>query len=353
MIGDSNIADNGTVVAIATDATVNGLSLGKGPGPIISNTVFGLNALANNTIGMFNTALGRFTLNSNTAGSHNIAIGDSGLNKNTIGNANVAIGFESLKEITDGESNIGMGYGTLKSILSGDSNIAIGSSSLSKITSETGNTVLGSGALWQLQNGSYNTALGYQAGLYYSGGISAMTATSNSIYIGASSKGLNATGSTNEIVIGNAAVGLGSNSAVFGNPSTLKTAIYGNLLLGSTIDNSTGAKLQVTGGVTVDGAITNNSSYNAISSTTIDFSMSNIAYTAAASSAITITNIKDGGIYNLVTTSLTVSSKINFTVPSGFTLRDMGTVNRSNGKIHMYRFVVAGTNVLVTMSTEN
>ena len=351
-IGDSNIADNGTVVAIATNATVNGLSLGKGPGPIISNTVFGLNALANNTIGMFNTALGRFTLNSNTAGSHNIAIGDSGLNKNTIGNANVALGFESLKEITDGESNIGIGYGTLKSILSGDSNIAIGSSSLSKITNETGNTVLGSGALWQLQNGSYNTALGYQAGLYFGAGISAMTATSNSIYIGAASKGLNATGSNNEIVIGNDAIGLGSNSVVIGNVSTTKSTIYGNLLLGSTTDNGI-AKLQVTGAVTVDGAITNKTSNNEGNDTTIDFSLSNIAYTATTSNAITITNIKDGGIYNLVSTALTVSNKINFTLPLGFTLRDMGTVNRSNGKIHMYRFVVAGTNVLVTMSTEN
>ena len=351
-IGDSNIVDNGTVVAIVTDATVNGLSLGKGPGPIISNTVFGLNALANNTIGMFNTALGRFTLNANTAGSHNIAIGDSGLNKNTIGNANVALGVESLKEITDGESNIGIGYGTLKSILSGDSNIAIGSSSLSKITNETGNTVLGSGALWQLQNGSYNTALGYQAGLYFGAGISAMTATSNSIYIGAASKGLNATGSNNEIVIGNDAIGLGSNSVVIGNVSTTKSTIYGNLLLGSTTDNGI-AKLQVTGAVTVDGAITNKTSNNEGNDTTIDFSLSNIAYTATTSNAITITNIKDGGIYNLVSTALTVSNKINFTLPLGFTLRDMGTVNRSNGKIHMYRFVVAGTNVLVTMSTEN
>lgn len=351
-IGDSNIVDNGTVVAIATNATVNGLSLGKGPGPIISNTVFGLNALANNTSGMFNTALGRFTLNSNTAGSHNIAIGDSGLNKNTIGNANVALGFESLKEITDGESNIGIGYGTLKSILSGDSNIAIGSSSLSKITNETGNTVLGSGALWQLQNGSYNTALGYQAGLYFGAGISAMTATSNSIYIGAASKGLNATGSNNEIVIGNDAIGLGSNSAVIGNVSTTKSTIYGNLLLGSTTDNGL-AKLQVTGAVTVDGAITNKVSNNEGNDTTIDFSLSNIAYTATTSNAITITNIKDGGIYNLVSTALTVSNKINFTLPLGFTLRDMGTVSRSNGKIHLYQFVVAGTNVLVTMSTEN
>jgi hypothetical protein len=351
-IGDSNIVDNGTVVAIATNATVNGLSLGKGPGPIISNTVFGLNALANNTIGMFNTALGRFTLNANTAGSHNIAIGDSGLNKNTIGNANVALGVESLKEITDGESNIGIGYGTLKSILSGDSNIAIGSSSLSKITNETGNTVLGSGALWQLQNGSYNTALGYQAGLYFGAGISAMTATSSSIYIGAASKGLNATGSNNEIVIGNDAIGLGSNSVVIGNVSTTKSTIYGNLLLGSTTDNGI-AKLQVTGAVTVDGAITNKTSNNEGNDTTIDFSLSNIAYTATTSNAITITNIKDGGIYNLVSTALTVSNKINFTLPLGFTLRDMGTVNRSNGKIHMYRFVVAGTNVLVTMSTEN
>jgi hypothetical protein len=351
-LGDSNIVDNGTVVAIATDATVNGLSLGKGPGPIISNTVFGLNALANNTSGIFNTALGRFALNTNNAGSYNIAIGDSGLKKNNIGNANIALGFESLTENTNGVSNIGIGYGTLKSILSGDSNIAIGSSSLSKITNETGNTVLGSGALWQLQNGSYNTALGYQAGLYFGAGISAMTATSNSIYIGAASKGLNATGSNNEIVIGNDAIGLGSNSAVIGNVSTTKSTIYGNLLLGSTTDNGI-AKLQVTGAVTVDGAITNKASNNEGNDTTIDFSLSNIAYTATTSNAITITNIKDGGIYNLVSTALTVSNKINFTLPLGFILRDMGTVNRSNGKIHMYRFVVAGTNVLVTMSTEN
>lgn len=53
---------------------------------------------------------------------------------------------------------------------------------------------------------------------------------------------------TNQIVIGYNATGLGSNSTVLGNSSTTKTAIYGNLLLGSTGDNGTD-KLQVTGSV--------------------------------------------------------------------------------------------------------
>ena len=48
-----------------------------------------------------------------------------------------------------------------------------------------------------------------------------------------------------------------------------------------------------------------------------------------------------------------MSDKVMFTVPAGFSLRDMGTTNRTSGNMHLYRFVVAGTNVFVTMSTGN
>ena len=126
-------------------------------------------------------------------------------------------------------------------------------------------------------------------------------------------------------------MGLGSNSTVLGNSATTKAAIYGNLQ--------------------VNGAYTNTSSNNEGTDTTIDFSLSNIAHTSSPSISITLTNIKDGGTYYLATTATTVYDKVIFTLPFGFTLRDMGTVNRTNGNVHLYRFVVAGTNVFVTMAT--
>jgi hypothetical protein len=243
-------------------------------------------------------------------------------------------------------SNTGIGDNALSSVVSGNSNTALGSYSLYKITNDTGNTGIGVRTFFNVESGSFNTALGYNAGNRFGiGNPNNMTSTNNSIYIGAFSKGLNATGSINEIVIGNDAVGLGTNSAVIGNTATTKTAIYGNLLLGTTTD--TGAKLQV------NGAYTNASSNDEGMDTTIDFSLSNIAYTAATSNTITITNIKDGGTYHLATTATTVYDKVTFTVPFGFTLRDMGTTNRINGNMHLYRFVVAGTNVFLTMVSGN
>jgi hypothetical protein len=76
-----------------------------------------------------------------------------------------------------------------------------------------------------------------------------MTTSSFSVYLGASTKGLNATGSVNETVIGNAAVGLGSNSTVIGNSSTTKAAIYGALNLPNTTTSTT----TTTGALTVGG----------------------------------------------------------------------------------------------------
>ncbi len=52
---------------------------------------------------------------------------------------------------------------------------------------------------------------------------------------------------TNQIVIGNGATGLGSNTIVMGNSNVVTTAINGNLLLGTTTD--AGYKLNVVGDV--------------------------------------------------------------------------------------------------------
>jgi hypothetical protein len=102
----------------------------------------------------------------------------------------------------------------------------------------------------------------------------------------------------------------------------------------------------------VNGAATNASTYNAGSSSTIDFSLSNLEFTSASGTAFTLSNLKDGGAYSLILTSTTNSGSAVFTA-SGFTFKYMGTSSMTSGKAHIYSFIVAGSVVYVSMATEN
>jgi hypothetical protein len=102
-----------------------------------------------------------------------------------------------------------------------------------------------------------------------------MTSISNSIYLGYQTRGLNATGSTNEIVIGYDVVGLGSNTTVLGNTSTTHGRWFGNLLVGTSTNNGTNLRVV---GTTQSDIITQNLAshgrkvlqYTSVSSTTIN-----------------------------------------------------------------------------------
>jgi len=132
--------------------------------------------------------------------------------------------------------------------------------------------------------------------------------------------------------------------AAYGTNTTKMTILgNGNVGIGTSSPDS---KLEV------NGSATNTNSINT-SSDTIDFSLSNIAYTNNTSSNITLTNIKDGGAYTLISTSRNVSTEVSFTVPTGFSIIGMGTVPRTFNKQHIYSFIVAGSIVYVTMGTEN
>lgn len=102
----------------------------------------------------------------------------------------------------------------------------------------------------------------------------------------------------------------------------------------------------------VNGTITNSAAYDAGASDVIDFSTSNLAYTSSTSTTITLNNIKNGGSYVLATTSLEASEMVTFT-STAFTFYYMGTGFRILGKQHLYYFTVLGTNVYVSMATEN
>jgi len=254
------------VKTLSSDMIVNSLTLGRGQGGVESNTVLGSSAFSSNTSGIDSVVLGYQALKNNITGASNVAIGKDALLANTGGNNNIAIGRSSLLNNTTGNSNVAIGLDSALSNTTGNENIAVGQSALRVNTTGLANTAIGRSALSATTTGNYNSALGWQslagnttgidnvavgynAGRYDTTGTAAMTTSSFSVYLGASTKGLNATGSVNETVIGNAAVGLGSNSTVIGNSSTTKAAIYGALNLPNTTTSTTAT----TGALTVAG----------------------------------------------------------------------------------------------------
>lgn len=99
----------------------------------------------------------------------------------------------------------------------------------------------------------------------------------------------------------------------------------------------------------INGAATNNVAYNAGAGTTIDFSLSNLAYTSASAGAFTLTNIKDGGTYTLAVQGAT-SGTAAFTA-TGYTFKSINNGATTASKHTLYTFIVMGTNVYYYMAT--
>ena len=78
-------------ISSTTDATLSGVTVGKGAGAVASNTAVGSDALNSNTTGSGNTANGQNALQNNTTGSGNTASGQNALFGNTTGSGNTAI----------------------------------------------------------------------------------------------------------------------------------------------------------------------------------------------------------------------------------------------------------------------
>ena len=153
---------------------------------------------------------------------NNVAIGQTanGIPSNT------SMGIQSLSNVTTGAANTAIGYSTLSTLTTGTNNTGIGYLSLVSAT------------------GSGNTAVGASAGV-----LTGFTG-SNNVYLGASATP-SGTGASNEIVIGWAAVGNGTNSMTLGNSVTTKTVIPGgNVGIGT---NAPTTALQVVGTVTATG----------------------------------------------------------------------------------------------------
>ena len=201
--GTSGITTNSGTVVSTTDATLNGLTVGKGGGNGAANTAFGVSALAADTLNSGVTAIG------NHAGA--------AFNTNSDTGQSTFVGYYAGASCVTGTDNTFVG-GSAGVNTTGSRNTAVGSQALQLNTTASYNTAVGYQAGYSNAQGSANTFLGYQAGysfaassatstyntfLGYSAGYSVTTGTKNTIigtYSG-NQGGLNITTASNNIVL--------------------------------------------------------------------------------------------------------------------------------------------------------
>jgi hypothetical protein len=157
-----------------------------------------------------------------------------------------------------GNKNTANGYAALNSNTTGNNNTANGYSALYSNTTGNNNTANGVQALFYNTTGYNNAANGVQAGLYIANGVTSNQTSSNSLYEGFQAFPL-ASGDTNENVIGNTAIGHGSNTTTLGNTATVGTYINGILyqngaLNGTSASFSGNVAAGTTNPVTIGGA---------------------------------------------------------------------------------------------------
>ena len=89
-LGTTGLAVTGTLSS-SLDATIYGLTVGRGAGAVSTNTAVGGVALGANTSGFSNSAFGYAALYANTTGANNVAVGQAALQSNTTASYNTAI----------------------------------------------------------------------------------------------------------------------------------------------------------------------------------------------------------------------------------------------------------------------
>ena len=160
VVGSANMTFDGTTLTTANDASISGLTVGKGGGAQGGNTALGASALAANTIGNNNVAAGIQALLSNTTGFGSAAVGVNSLYSNTTGASNTALGTSALFSNTTASNNTAVGYQAGYSNTTGAANAFFGLNAGYANTTAYNNTYIGAGAGSACTTGHSNSILG-------------------------------------------------------------------------------------------------------------------------------------------------------------------------------------------------
>lgn len=211
--------------------TVNGYIYLNGGLTIANNNLFQFNDITFR--GGANTTSSSIVIGTQTStgigigwGLNTVAIGARSM-ENGAQNASVAIGAQALRVGSSSQNNTAVGTLALTADTFGNENTAIGHQALQTITIGSQNTGIGKSVFNSLSTNSSNNnnvAIGWEAGARATSS-SNLTTITNSVLIGSDARATQS--STNEIVIGMCAYGLGSNTSVMGSTNTTKTRLYG------------------------------------------------------------------------------------------------------------------------------
>ena len=163
----ANMTFNGTTLTLANDASISGLTVGKGGGSVSTNTVVGASALNTNTTSGQSVAVGYqalYTSNYTSGNANNTAVGYNAGYATTTGIQNTFVGQSSGTSNTTGGQNSFFGYGSGVNSTTGSSNTGIGFQALASNTTASNNTAVGYQAGYSGTTAQNNTFIGYQAG---------------------------------------------------------------------------------------------------------------------------------------------------------------------------------------------
>ena len=188
------------------------------------NVAIGQEAMCGNTEGSYNVSIGQQSMRYALSGDHNMALGQYALYDNWGGDYNTAVGTAAMQCNTTGSNNAALGYRAMFNNTTGNDNFAVGECALQSNVNGIGNTAVGHNAFGCNVTGNYTVALGDNAGSLYADGCTALSASSDSIYIGRDTRGKNSSDS-NSIVIGYNACSCGQNTIKMGNGSITAACI--------------------------------------------------------------------------------------------------------------------------------
>jgi hypothetical protein len=224
-----------TTVTGSNDASLNGLTVGRGAGTVATNTAVGSGALQANTTGSISVALGYQAGYAKTTAGANVAIGHQSQYAGTTGDDNVSVGTYALYNNT-GANNVAIGSVALGNAANtGSGIVAVGRDALRNNTTASNNTAVGYQAAYTNSTGQYNVAIGSFA-------LKANTTANENTAIGFNALLVN-TGANN-IAVGSQA--LVANTTGAGNVAMGKEALVSN----TTASNNTAVGYQAGYGVT-------------------------------------------------------------------------------------------------------
>jgi hypothetical protein len=155
----SVIIDGTNSSTFPADASISGLTVGKGGGSVSTNTAVGASAMTATNTGGYNTAVGNGALTATTAGG-NVGVGYNALTTNSTGLNNTALGTQALNTNSSGAYNTSVGLQSLYSNTTASNNTAVGYQAGYSGTTAANNTFIGNSVGKNVTTGSGNVMLG-------------------------------------------------------------------------------------------------------------------------------------------------------------------------------------------------